>query len=46
MILLFALTRPYKDKIVNSFSIMNETFLFIEGCYLFIFLDSNLDEST
>lgn len=44
--MMFALTRPYKDSIVNSFAIMNEAFLFIEGCYLFVFLDETLSAST
>jgi len=44
MISIVAVTRPYKDTLVNIFAIMNETFLFIIGCYLFIFLDSEADD--
>lgn len=44
--MIFALTRPYKESIVNTFAILNEGFLFIEGCYLFVFLDDSLSSST
>ena len=46
MILVFAILRPYRDQIVNSFSVINEFFCFLIGCYLFIFMDENLPEST
>jgi hypothetical protein len=44
--MIFALPRPYKEKIVNTFAIMNEAFLFIEGCYLFVFLQEDISPKT
>jgi hypothetical protein len=38
--LLFA--RPYHDGIVNFFAVLNELFLFIIGCYLFMYLDDSI----
>ncbi|TNV72424.1 hypothetical protein FGO68_gene7843 [Halteria grandinella] len=32
--------KPYKDPVVNAFSVINESVLLIIGFYLFIFLDS------
>lgn len=40
MVLVFAMIKPYKDPVVNTFSVINETLLLIIGFYLFIFLDS------
>ena len=42
MILVLVICRPYKVELLNNFSIMNEGFLFVIGCYLFIFLNPNL----
>jgi hypothetical protein len=36
--MMIVLLRPYKDAIVNNFTILNEAILFVIGCYLFIFL--------
>lgn len=44
-ILILISTRPYKSGTLNGFTIMNEFFLFIIGCYMFIFIDENLRES-
>lgn len=40
MVLVFVLIKPYKDTVVNAFSVINESVLLIIGFYLFIFLDS------
>ncbi|CDW83830.1 UNKNOWN [Stylonychia lemnae] len=45
MIMVFVMMRPYKDEILNTFSIINEIFLFVIGCYLFIFVE-NQKQST
>lgn len=41
MILLIA-ARPFHEGIVNFFAVLNELFLFIIGCYLFMYLDENI----
>ncbi len=45
MIMVFIMMRPYKQSLVNSFSIANEFILFIIGFYLFIFLDEGNSET-
>ena len=38
--------RPYKENLLNNFAIINEVFLFIVGCYLFLFADDSQKQST
>lgn len=37
--ILLVFARPYHEGIVNFFAVLNELFLFIIGCYLFMYLD-------
>jgi len=45
MILILIFTKPYKDNILNFFSIMNEAFLFVVGCYIFIYINDDVKEA-
>lgn len=44
--MIIIVTMPYKQKILNVFTILNEGVLFVVGCYLFIFINPDLKEST
>jgi len=46
MIFVFLSIKPYKDNIVNIFSVINETILSVVGFYLFFFSDESQKEST
>lgn len=41
MVFLYLIIKPYKENIVNVFSVINESALSIIGFYLFFFLDED-----
>jgi hypothetical protein len=41
MIFVFLVVKPYKEDIVNVFSVINEGILTVIGFYLFFFIDES-----